>query len=82
MFCVHGGLSPDLATIDQIRTVYRMQEIPSTGPFSDLLWSDPDNITGFKPSPRGAGYIFGEDVVNAVLIMIIFLNCSLMKQMD
>jgi len=27
---------------------------------SDLLWSDPDDITGFKESPRGAGFLFGE----------------------
>ena len=69
MLCVHGGLSPELATIDQIRTVYRLQEIPPSGPFSDLLWSDPDNITGFRQSPRGAGYIFGEDVVDEVASM-------------
>ena len=46
--------------------MYRLQEIPSTGPFSDLLWSDPDRIEGYQPSPRGAGYLFGEDVVDEV----------------
>ena len=43
-----------------------MREIPSTGAFTDLLWSDPDDIEGFQQSPRGAGYIFGEDVVSEV----------------
>jgi serine/threonine-protein phosphatase 2A catalytic subunit len=30
----------------------------------DLLWSDPDddNKQGFGPSPRGAGFIWGNDV--------------------
>jgi len=28
----------------------------------DLLWSDPDEITGFGKSPRGAGFTFGQDV--------------------
>ena len=29
----------------------------------DLLWSDPDERVGFAISPRGAGYVFGNDVV-------------------
>ena len=28
----------------------------------DLLWSDPDDRTGWGISPRGAGYTFGQDV--------------------
>ena len=50
-----------------------MQEIPPSGPFSDLLWSDPDNVTRFQQSPRGAGYIFGEDAVNTVRFEIVDL---------
>lgn len=30
----------------------------------DLLWSDPDDITGWGMSPRGAGFLFGSDVVD------------------
>ena len=29
----------------------------------DLMWSDPDETRGWKPSPRGAGYLFGQDIV-------------------
>lgn len=29
----------------------------------DLMWSDPEDITGWGLSPRGAGYLFGGDVV-------------------
>ena len=33
VLCVHGGLSPDIKTIDQIRTIERNQEIPHKGAF-------------------------------------------------
>jgi len=31
--CVHGGLSPDIRTLDSIRTLSRAQEIPHEGAF-------------------------------------------------
>lgn len=33
VLCVHGGLSPDLRTLDQVRTIERLCEIPHEGPF-------------------------------------------------
>lgn len=42
ILCVHGGLSPDIRTLDQIRTIDRRQEIPPEGAFCDLMWSDPE----------------------------------------
>mmetsp|Transcript_20343 Transcript_20343/g.24393 ORF Transcript_20343/g.24393 Transcript_20343/m.24393 type:complete len:304 (-) Transcript_20343:922-1833(-) len=62
IFCVHGGLSPSINTLDQIRTIDRKQEVPHDGAMCDLLWSDPDDIDGWGLSPRGAGYLFGGDV--------------------
>ncbi|KAI8836568.1 Metallo-dependent phosphatase-like protein [Chytridium lagenaria] len=41
IFCVHGGLSPSLHTIDQIKVIDRFREIPHEGPMADLVWSDP-----------------------------------------
>ncbi len=65
IFCIHGGLSPTIDTIDEIRNIDRKQEVPHDGAMCDLLWSDPDqDQKGFGISPRGAGYLFGEDVVN------------------
>eukprot|EP00730_Choanoeca_flexa_P013890 TRINITY_DN5839_c0_g1_i2.p1 TRINITY_DN5839_c0_g1~~TRINITY_DN5839_c0_g1_i2.p1 ORF type:complete len:307 (+),score=44.67 TRINITY_DN5839_c0_g1_i2:62-982(+) len=64
VLCVHGGLSPDVPTIDQIRTIERCQEIPHEGAFCDLVWSDPEEIDTWAISPRGAGYLFGAKVVN------------------
>jgi serine/threonine-protein phosphatase 4 catalytic subunit len=62
VFCVHGGLSPNVQTLDQIRTIDRKGEVPHEGAMCDLLWSDPDDIEGWAISPRGAGYLFGADV--------------------
>ena len=62
IFCQHGGLSPTIDTLDNVRCLDRIQEIPHEGPMCDLLWSDPDDRTGWGISPRGAGYTFGADI--------------------
>lgn len=62
VYCVHGGLSPEIRTLDQVRTIERNMEIPHEGAFCDLMWSDPDNIEGWVMSSRGAGWIFGSRV--------------------
>jgi serine/threonine-protein phosphatase 4 catalytic subunit len=61
IFCVHGGLSPNTTHLDDIKAIDRRQEIPNTGAMCDLMWSDPDEIEGWSVSPRGAGYLFGEN---------------------
>ena len=55
VLCVHGGLSPDVRTLDQVRMIDRVCEIPHEGPFCDLMWSDPEDIDSWAVSPRGAG---------------------------
>ena len=65
IFCVHGGLSPDIRSIDQIRLIEREQEIPHEGIYCDMVWSDPsETIPHWGMSPRGAGFIFGQAVTS------------------
>ncbi|KAI9010654.1 Metallo-dependent phosphatase-like protein [Hyaloraphidium curvatum] len=66
ILCVHGGLSPDVRTLDQVRTIQRCQEIPHDGAFCDLMWSDPEDIESgtWATSPRGAGWLFGNKVTS------------------
>jgi serine/threonine-protein phosphatase 6 catalytic subunit len=64
IFCVHGGLSPYISTVDQIRLINRKMEIPREGVFCDLMWSDPDDIETWIISCRGAGWIYGWKVVD------------------
>mmetsp|Transcript_28469 Transcript_28469/g.52044 ORF Transcript_28469/g.52044 Transcript_28469/m.52044 type:complete len:332 (+) Transcript_28469:79-1074(+) len=62
VFCPHGGLSPDLPSLDEVRQLDRFQEVPHEGPMCDLLWSDPSDSAGWSFSRRGAGYEFGPDI--------------------
>lgn len=59
IFGTHGGLSPSVDTLDHIRKLDRVQEVPHEGAICDLLWSDPDERCGYNVSPRGAGWNFG-----------------------
>lgn len=67
VFAVHGGLSPSINSLDQIRLIDRKKEVPHEGPMCDLLWSDPEEVNGWGLSPRGAGYLFGGNIVERFL---------------
>ncbi|KAI8642741.1 serine/threonine-protein phosphatase PP1 [Parasitella parasitica] len=60
IMCMHGGLSPDLQNMEQIRRVMRL--------LCDLLWADPDkDITGWSENDRGVSFTFGADIVSRFL---------------
>jgi serine/threonine-protein phosphatase PP1 catalytic subunit len=64
IFCCHGGLSPELNQMEQIKRIMRPTDVPDTGLLCDLLWSDPDkDIVGWGENDRGVSFTFGEDIV-------------------
>ncbi len=67
ILCMHGGLSPKIKYIDDIRKIDRKQDVPHTGPMCDLMWSDPDDVKSWTYSPRGAGWLFGQEIVETFL---------------
>lgn len=65
IFTCHGGLSPDLASMEQIRRIMRPTDVPDQGLLCDLLWSDPDKDTmGWGENDRGVSFTFGAEVSN------------------
>ncbi len=38
---IHGGISPELKTLDDLNEIRRTKEPPRSGLFCDILWADP-----------------------------------------
>ncbi|KAJ2502996.1 serine/threonine protein phosphatase Pzh1 [Coemansia sp. RSA 1972] len=68
IFCVHGGLSPDLVNMEQVRQLARPCDVPDHGILNDLLWSDPsDTAADWEDNERGVSYCFGRSVITEFL---------------
>jgi len=68
ILCMHGGLSPELQSLQQIADLQRPSDVPDVGLMCDLLWSDPDtSVSGWGENDRGVSFVFGADVVTEFL---------------
>ncbi|XP_017077596.1 serine/threonine-protein phosphatase PP-Y [Drosophila eugracilis] len=68
IFCCHGGLSPSLRRLEQIRQLRRPTDVPDEGVLCDLLWTDLNHTTqGWGYNDRGVSYTFDEVIVRDFL---------------
>ena len=69
IFCVHGGLSPDLNFISQIKGILRPTDVPDYGLLCDILWSDPDNDLkdDFGENERGISFTYSKKTIEKFL---------------
>lgn len=68
IFCVHGGLSPDLKTIEQLYEIHRPTDVPNSGLLCDILWSDPSpDVDDWGENERGVSYVYSDKIVEEFL---------------
>ena len=68
ILCIHGGISPSLNNINQLKNIKRPLQVPESGLICDLLWSDPDcDCESFDENDRGTSCVYGFDSVQNIL---------------
>lgn len=70
VFCIHGGISSYLNSIDDIENIeLPMSSYYLSGITEDLMWSDPSpNVEYYAPSMRGNGHLFGRNAVKNFIL--------------
>ena len=64
IFCVHGGLSPEMKSIEQLYDIQRPTDVPSSGLLCDILWSDPSpDVENWGENERGVSVVYSKNEV-------------------
>ncbi|OHT08111.1 Serine/threonine-protein phosphatase PP1-alpha catalytic subunit [Tritrichomonas foetus] len=68
ILCIHGGISPELKNLNQLRSIKRPTTVGESGLVCDLLWSDPDTeCECYTESDRGVSCFFGQQPLQRIL---------------
>lgn len=68
VFCVHGGISPQLKNVEDILRYSKPKELSNSGIFTDMTWSDPGmDVDEYTLNERGCGYIYGPKALSSFL---------------
>ncbi|OHT12397.1 Serine/threonine-protein phosphatase PP1-alpha [Tritrichomonas foetus] len=68
IFCVHGGLSPQLVSMDQFNSLSMPMKTYDPEFVADIVWSDPSaENDSYVRSNRGTGVTFGKSAIHDFL---------------
>ncbi len=66
---IHGGVPSQISSLEDLKFAHSRH--PRESHLEEILWSDPnETVKGTYPSPRGAGFLFGEDVTQKLLDLL------------